>query len=87
MAAEGRQVGTVFLDVAQAFAPVDAVCRHLPDILRPGALVLVHDFNDERNAQPGSEYGIYDAVARLLGSSNVEFLGLVGCCGVLRKPA
>jgi len=85
LAGDRRQFGTVFLDFAQAFGPVSAVCRFLPEILIPGALVLVHDLNDERNARSPDEYGIYDAVTGLLASGAIQFLGLVGCCGVLRK--
>jgi SAM-dependent methyltransferase len=86
LAAGRRQFGMVFLDFAQAFEPVNAVCQLLPEILLPGSVVLVHDLNDERNARSPDEYGIYDAVSRLLDSGAIECLGLVGCCGVLRKP-
>ncbi len=83
---QGRRFGFAFVDFAQSFAAVRPVCDLLTALMLPGGILLFHDFNDALNRTQPDRFGIYAAVrAYLADTAEIEFLGLVGCCAMLRK--
>src|SRR5258707_754975 len=58
-------------------------CSALTELLRPGGMALFHDFNDAWNAS--GFYGIYQAVDELLQHPRMSFLGVIGCCALIRE--
>jgi predicted O-methyltransferase YrrM len=85
--ARRQTFGFVFIDHDHAYAPTRRACAQLERLLNPGGLVLFHDFNDVRNRTEPATYGVYPAVAELARHPGFEFLGVIGCCGLLRRHA
>ena len=84
LAAQRRQFGFVFVDHDHGYQAVRTVCAALPALLPPGGYALFHDFNDIRNTT--GDYGVYRAVAEMMETtSSMQFVGVVGCCGLVRK--
>jgi predicted O-methyltransferase YrrM len=83
--ARGRTFGFVFVDHDHAYEPTRRVCRQLGALLQPGGRVLFHDFIDVRNRTEPSVYGVHRAVCELARDPDFEFLGVMGCSGLLRK--
>lgn len=78
-----RRFTLAFIDHSHAYDPVLAVCKVLPDVLLPGAFVLMHDYNDPGNRE-GGEYGVYAAVRDGLSPQRFEFYGIYGCAALFR---
>ena len=81
----GRQFGFIFVDHNPDLGAMRRQCQRLGKLLKPGGLILFHDFNDERNIKDYGDYGVYSAVEELLQGEEVTFVGMVGCCGLVRK--
>jgi SAM-dependent methyltransferase len=80
---EGRDFSVIFVDHDHSYAGMAPACSALTELLRPGGMALFHDFNDAWNAS--GFYGIYQAVGELLQHPRMSFLGVIGCCALLRK--
>jgi SAM-dependent methyltransferase len=86
LASEQRQFAFAFVDHSHAYEPVYGVCESLPQIIKPGGLVLFHDYNDYRNPRPDfADYGVAQAVIDALAGTAFEFYGLFGCTALYRK--
>jgi predicted O-methyltransferase YrrM len=86
LAREGRAFSLAFVDHDHGYDAVAAVCARLGAVLRPGAFLLFHDFNDPRNADEGDpEYGVYQAVRDGLDAQAFDFYGVYGCAALYRR--
>jgi len=86
LAREGRQFGFSFIDHSHAYRPVLEVCQELPKVMAPGGFCLFHDYNDERNREPGNDaYKVYQAVADGLPSGMFTFCGIYGCTALYQR--
>lgn len=86
LAGQSRRFGFAFVDFAQGFAAVRPVCTLLTALMLPRGILLFHDFNDAQNRTAPENFGVYAAVqAYLAETPAMEFLGLVGCCAILRR--
>ncbi len=86
MADSGRRIGAAFIDHDHSHAATRAACRDVACMLVPGGLALVHDFNDRNNIIDPGIYGVYAGVCDSVAAGELEFIGVVGCCALLRKP-
>jgi len=87
LVARGRTYGFIFVDFDHTYGATQRLCNGLHRVLRPGGMVLFHDFNDRRNISEPEEYGVYRAVAEMLDEGRMVFLGTIGCCGLIHRPA
>lgn len=85
LAERGRTFGFAFIDHDHSYEATRTACRHLGSLIEPGGLVLFHDFNDERNRLEPQTYGVYRGVVELLEDPAWEFLGVMGCCALVRR--
>jgi predicted O-methyltransferase YrrM len=72
----------IFVDHSHEYEHVKDVCLALPELVTPGAFVLFHDYNDERNGNEPN-YGVYQAVIEHL-PKQFRFCGVYGCTGLYR---
>lgn len=73
----------VFLDGDHSRRGVARDLRALRDRVPSGALLLFHDFHDDRNAEPAEpDYGVAEAVEASWVARDCEFGGIFGCCGL-----
>lgn len=78
----------VFLDGDHSRRGVARDLRALEAGVPQGALLLFHDFNDRRNADPGEpDYGVTQAVEESWVARDCAFGGLFGACGLYRREA
>jgi predicted O-methyltransferase YrrM len=82
---ERRRFGFAFIDHDHTYASTRRVCGQLDALLNPGGLVLFHDFIDVRNRTEPAAYGVHPAVTELASGPRFEFLGVIGCCALLRS--
>jgi predicted O-methyltransferase YrrM len=85
---EGRNFAFAFVDHSHAYDPVFDVCVHLPQLIKPGGLVLFHDYNDKRNLSDAHpEYAVAQAVTGAFSASPppFEFYGVFGCSALYRR--
>lgn len=83
--AKGHTFGFAFIDHDHAYRPTQIACRQLGLLLSPGGYALFHDFNDERNRSDPETYGVYRAVMELIQRPSWDFLGVIGCCALVRR--
>lgn len=81
----GRRFSFAFIDHAHDYEPMVDCCKLLPHVLRPGAFVLFHDYNDPRNLLLESDFAVYQAVTEHLLPDQFEFWGTFACCGLYRR--
>jgi predicted O-methyltransferase YrrM len=79
------QFGMIFVDHDHTYPAMHRLCEQLSQLLVPGGIALFHDFNDERNVTGPEKYGVYRAVRELVADPEMAFLGVIGCCAVMRK--
>ena len=82
--AVNSRFSAVFLDYATRYDELTKTLRLLPDLLTPGGFVLVHDFNDRRNAAGQANFAVYQAVQDGLPSRMFSFCGAFGCLVLYR---
>jgi MMP 1-O-methyltransferase len=76
----------VFLDGDHSRRGVARDLRALEAGAPQGALLLFHDFNDRRNADPGEpDYGVTQAVDESWVLRDCAFDGVFGACGLYRR--
>lgn len=76
----------VFLDGDHSRRGVARDLRALRDRVPSGALLLFHDFHDDRNADPSEpDYGVPQAVEASWVARDCEFGGVFGCCGLFER--
>jgi predicted O-methyltransferase YrrM len=81
-----RMFSFAFIDHSHTYEHVYEVCRSLHRVVKLGAFVLFHDFNDPRNAAPDApDYGVYQGVLDGLDQRRFEFWGIYGCTGLFRR--
>ena len=79
----GFAPGLVFLDGDHTRRGLARDLRALAACVPRGAVLLFHDFNDERNDDPGEpDYGVTQAVAESWVARDCEFGGVFGACGL-----
>ncbi len=83
----GHTFSVVFVDHDHTYDAVRHTCASIDYLLRPRGVAVFHDLNDERNRLEPDAYGVHRAVAELIGSSRMAYLGTVGCCGLVGRPA
>ncbi|MFN3721473.1 MAG: class I SAM-dependent methyltransferase [Paracoccaceae bacterium] len=77
--------GFAFIDHSHRFEHVKSVVEELPTVLAPGAFVVFHDYNDPRNpSERDQNFGVYQALDQSAATSDLEFWGIFGCCGLFR---
>ena len=81
----GRTFGFAFIDHDHTYEATRTACRHLCSLIEPGGLVLFHDFNDHRNRLEPQTYGVHRGVVELMDGPSWEFLGVIGCCALVRR--
>ena len=73
----------VFLDGDHSRRGVARDLRALRDRVPAGVPILLHDYEDVRNADPSEpDYGVPQAVERSWVARDCEFAGVFGCCGL-----
>ena len=73
----------VFLDGDHSRRGVARDLRALRDRVPAGAPILLHDYHDDRNAEPSEpDYGVPQAVEHSWVARDCEFGGVFGCCGL-----
>lgn len=82
----GLRPGTVFVDGDHSLEgtrrDLDALRARVP----AGALLLMHDYADPRNADPADvEFGVVAAVEGGWMARDCAFGGVFGCCGLFRR--
>jgi hypothetical protein len=76
----------VFLDGDHSRRGVARDLRALRDRLPAGAPILLHDYHDERNADPFEpDYGVPQAVEESWVASDCELDGVYGCSGLFTR--
>jgi len=87
----GRTFGFSFVDHSHAYEHMVSACKCLAALLRPGAVLVFHDYNDARNTlgrgvgESNEEYGVAAAIEDHLPKDAFEFVGVYGACGVYRR--
>ncbi len=80
-----KRFGFAFVDHSHRYEHVQSACVLIPQVLKPGAFVLFHDYNDPRNpAADAEEYGVYQGVRDGLDKDRFAFWGVYGCTGLFR---
>ena len=75
-----------FLDGDHSRRGVARDLRALRDRVPQGALLLFHDYHDERNADPSvPDYGVPQAVAASWVPRDCDFGGIFGVCALYRR--
>ena len=86
LATSERQFEFAFVDHSHRYEHVYGTCVNLHRVLKPGAFVLFHDYNDPRNADKANlDYGVYQGVHDGLSKDEFEFWGIYGCTGLFRR--
>jgi predicted O-methyltransferase YrrM len=81
-AARGEGFSAIFIDHDHGLEASLQACSLLPDLLAPGGFMLFHDFNDRLNET--GEYGVYEAVCRMLRDHpDLALYGIPGCCALV----
>jgi predicted O-methyltransferase YrrM len=80
--AEGRHFGFAFIDHSHRFDVVRNACHAMKELVRPGGLVLLHDYNDARNGRD-PDYGVWQAAVAEF-ERGATFCGIYGCTGLYR---
>ena len=76
----------VFLDGDHSRRGVARDLRALRDRVPAGAPILLHDYHDERNADPAEpDYGVPQAVEESWLASDCELVGIRGCSGLFLR--
>jgi len=76
----------VFLDGDHSRRGVARDLAALRDRVPRGALLLFHDFHDDRNADPAQpDYGVPQAIEASWVASDCELVGVFGCCGLFER--
>lgn len=82
----GMRPRFVFLDGDHSRRGVARDLRALRDRVPAGALVLLHDYHDARNADPAElDYGVVEAVEASWVARDCEFAGVFGCSALFRR--
>lgn len=85
---QDRQFGMAFIDHDHSLASTLEACAALEHLLTPGGLAIFHDFNDARNRDEPTVYGVFQGVCEwLTHAANFDFIGMVGCCGLVQRRA
>ena len=81
-AARGEGFSAIFIDHDHGLDASLQACSLLPGLLAPGGFMLFHDFNDRLNET--GEYGVYEAVCRMLRDHpDLALYGIPGCCALV----
>ena len=81
-AARRESFSAIFIDHDHSLEASLQACSQLPRLLAPGGFMLFHDFNDRLNAT--GEYGVYEAVGRMLRDNPaLALFGVPGCCALV----
>lgn len=81
-ALRGERFSAIFIDHDHGAEASRQACALLPDLLAPRGFMLFHDFNDTLNET--GEYGVYDAVCRMLQDRpDLALYGTPGCCALV----
>ncbi len=84
----GIRPGVVFLDGDHSLEGVRRDLETLEAIVPSGALMLFHDYLDERNDDPGEAHiDVLRGVRESWVMRDSEFGGVFGCCGLYRRVA
>ena len=76
----------VFLDGDHSRRGVERDLRALRDRVPSGALMLFHDYHDDRNADPAEpDYGVPQAVEASWVARDCDFGGIFGCCALFSR--
>lgn len=80
----GRRFGFAFLDNLAGAAHAASILAACLPVLRAGAFILVHDFNERPGPAPANDVasGVFDAAR----DRQLQFLGLYGSTGLFRVP-
>lgn len=81
-AARRESFSAIFIDHDHRLEASLQACALLPQLLAPDGLMLFHDFNDRLNET--GEYGVYEAVAKMLQDHpTLALYGVPGCCALV----
>jgi hypothetical protein len=81
-----RRFSFCFIDHSHRYEHVLSACRALYPVMLPGSFCLFHDYNDQRNADPGcDDYGVWQGVNDGLPKTQFAFWGVFGCTGLFRR--
>lgn len=82
----GYRPTTVFVDGDHSLGGTRRDLDALRDRVPRGAVLLMHDYNDPRNADPAEpEYGVVEAVGSSWMRDDCSFGGVFGCCALFRR--
>lgn len=81
-----RKFGFIFMDHHHGYNEICSAAELAVKLLSDGGFILVHNYTDRGNYDPGHVYGIYQAVNDvILPNEHFVFCGNFGCCGLFRK--
>ena len=85
-ATEAQTFGLIFVDHWHGYEATHEAAVACRTLLADGGFVLFHDFMDPGNRDPEHVYGVFQAVADVIMSSeDFTFYGNFGACGLFRK--
>ena len=83
---EPRAFELAFVDHSHTYEAMVEICPILHHVVKPGGFLLLHDYNDQRNANSAADdFGVYQAVQEYLSKDHFDFYGVYGACGLYRR--